>query len=203
MPEPLSDVATVDGHAAVAVSWVAGEPHPPGEVDPAILRELLAALRGVDTGALDGLLAPPHGYAGANQWAELMAQAIGQLPADVRGEAQRRLDEAVALAAVAPSLVHGDLAGSNMRWDSGGKLVGIIDWDWASAWDPAVDAACLAWHGWPAVEAAVDPQTYDRASVWQRTFGIEQIISTWLRPPGTPDVIRRTAAWLRRTQESS
>ena len=75
-------------------------------------------------------------------------------------------------------------------------------WDWASAWDPAVDAACLAWHGWPAVRAAVDPETYQRAQVWWPTFAIEHIVAGWLRPSGTtgPDraagVVERAAEWL-------
>jgi thiamine kinase-like enzyme len=81
--------------------------------------------------------------------------------------------------------------------------VGVIDWDWAAAWDPAIDAACLAWHGWEAVRAAVDEQTYVRARIWQRTFGIEQIVAGWLRPPGMADALERTAAWLRRTRDQS
>jgi aminoglycoside phosphotransferase (APT) family kinase protein len=102
---------------------------------------------------------------------------------------------------VLPSLVHGDLGGANMRWSSDGRLVGVIDWDWASAWDPAVDAACLAWHGWAAVEAAVDPPIYHRARIWERTFGIEQIVASRLRPPGRPDVVDWAADRLRRSRD--
>jgi aminoglycoside phosphotransferase (APT) family kinase protein len=201
VPAPLSEVAVVDGYAAVALSWVPGEPDRAGNGDPAVLRQLLAALRQVDIGALGSVLASPHGYAGGEQWAELMAQAITRLPPDVRGEARRRLAEALALPAVPPSLVHGDLAGANLRWAPDGKLLGVLDWDWASAWDPAIDVACLGWHDWPAVQSAVDPQTCHRAMVWQRTFGLEWIVGAWLRPPGSPDVIERTAAWLRRSQD--
>ena len=201
VPEPLSEVAVVDGYAVVALSWLPGEPRRTGYDDPAPLRQLLAALRQVDIGVLSSALAPPHGYAGGAQWAELMTQAITRLPPDGRGEARRRLDEALALPAVPPSLVHGDLAGANLHWTPDGKLLGVLAWDWASAWDPAIDAACLGWHGWPAVQAAVDPQTCHRAMVWQRTFGLEWIVAAWLRPPGSPDVIERTAAWLRQGQD--
>mgnify|MGYP006195292123 CR=1 FL=1 len=63
---------------------------------------------------------------------------------------------------VAPSLVHGDLAGHNMRWErSGGDwaLTGILDWDLASVWDPALNPAYLSlWHGEEKLDAiARDP----------------------------------------------
>lgn len=76
---------------------------------------------------------------------------------------------------VPASLVHGDLAGENMHWSADDDLVGILDWDLAQAFDPAVDAACLAWHGSRTVRRAVDGDTYRRARVWARTFGIEQV----------------------------
>jgi aminoglycoside phosphotransferase (APT) family kinase protein len=199
VPEPLSEVAVFDGFSAVALSWVQGERHPPGAGDPLVLRRLLEALRAVEVEPLRDVLAAPHGYAGAERWAGLMAEAIACLPADVHDDARQRLDEAIALAEVPLSLVHGDLAGDNVRWQEG-RVVAVIDWDWASAWDPAVDAACLAWHGWDSVRSAVDRETYERARVWQRTFGIEQIVASWLRPPPRADVLERTAEWLRRTR---
>jgi aminoglycoside phosphotransferase (APT) family kinase protein len=203
VPVPLSEVVNIGRYTAVATSWVPGAPHPKGEGSPAALAQTLAALRSVDVWALEGLLAAPHGYAGGARWAELMADAVACLPADVRADAQGRLDDALALPEVEPSLVHADLAGHNMRWSDDRRLIGIIDWDWAAAWDPAIDAACLAWHGWATVKAAVDAKTYQRARVWQRTFGIEQIVASWLRPPGPADVVRRTAEWLRRTRDKS
>lgn len=201
VPEPLSAVTTVDGYNPVATSWVPGEPHPKGEGDPGALRQVLGALRSINIGPLADLLAEPHGYAGGDDWAELMTLAVDSLSADVREDARRRLGEALALPEVPPSLVHGDLAGHNMRWSADRRLIGIIDWDWAAGWDPAIDAACLGWHGWTTVEAAVDPATYQRARIWHRTFGIEQIVASWLRSPGPPDVAQRTAEWLRRTRD--
>jgi aminoglycoside phosphotransferase (APT) family kinase protein len=199
VPEPLSQVVIFDSFPAVALSWVPGERHPPGDGDALVLRELLEALRAVEVESLRDVLAAPHGYAGGERWGELMAEAVAALPADVRDDARRRLDEAIALPAVMPSLVHGDLAGDNVHWHDG-RVVGVIDWDWASAWDPAVDAACLAWHGWDAVRRAVDRETYARARVWQRTFGIEQIVASGLRPSPRADVVERTSEWLRRTR---
>jgi len=75
----------------------------------------------------------------------------------------------LALPAVPPSLVHGDLAGANLRCAPDGKL--LASWNGLASAGTAIDAACLGWHDWPAVQAAVDPQTCHRAMVWQRTFG--------------------------------
>jgi hypothetical protein len=55
------------------------------------------------------------------------------------------------------------------------------------------DAACLAWHGWERVRAAVDPVTYRRAGVWCLTFGLEHIAAAIL--DGEPgDAVERRAA---------
>lgn len=198
VPELLSEVTLFDGHAAVALSWLPGTAHPRGHGDPRALADVLAALRAVDTEGLVDALAPAHGYAGGERWAQLMQQAVAELPADVRSDAQRRLDAALSLPEVPPSLVHGDLGGANMHWDEGGKLIGVLDWDWAAAWDPAVDAGCLSWHGWAAVEAAVDPATLARARAWEGTFVLEQVVASWLRSPARPGVLERAAEWLRR-----
>ncbi|GLX00768.1 hypothetical protein [Microtetraspora sp. NBRC 16547] len=74
--------------------------------------------------------------------------------------------------------------------------------DLAQPFDPAVDAACLAWHGWDKVAAAVDRRTLHRAWTWYLTFGLEQVSFALLN--GEPDhvVAQRcaaAAAWLDRT----
>jgi aminoglycoside phosphotransferase (APT) family kinase protein len=203
VPAPLSDVVEVDGRAAVATSWVPGAPSPRGVGDPRELREALDVLAETPVEALRPLLAEPHAYAGGARWFELMTEeAIPRLPASWQVEARRRVRAAHDLPDVPPSLVHGDLAGDNMRWDGDGRLVGILDWDLAAAWDPAVDAACLAWHGWDTVRAAVDATTYARARVWGATFGIEQIGAAIAS--GEPEevidgYVGSTVAWLERT----
>lgn len=193
----------VDGRAALALSWVDGSPSPRGVGDPGQLRGLLAALAAVDLSAVEDVLAPPHAYAGGDDWYRLMVEdVVPRLPPRWRDEARRRIDEAAALPEVSPGLVHGDLAGDNMRWDDEGDLVGVLDWDLASAWDPAVDAGCLSWHGWETVREAVDEPTYQRARVWAATFGIEQIGSALVHGE-PPDVVEQyvgaTVAWLERT----
>lgn len=104
-----------------------------------------------------------------------MVEVIGRLPPQVRPEATRRIEQALTLDPVPPRLVHGDLAGSNLRWRLDGSLSGVLDWDLAQPFDPAVDTACLSWFGWDTVQAAVDSQTYARARTWYRTFVFENI----------------------------
>ncbi|MEV0583336.1 aminoglycoside phosphotransferase family protein [Nonomuraea sp. NPDC050310] len=176
VPEPLGPVATVDGLAAVALSWVGGAAHPKGSGDPVRLRELIDGLAAVDVAALQDVLDVPHAYAGREHWEKLLLEEVlPRLPGHVRGEARRRIEAAAELPPVPPRLVHGDLAGDNVHWGPDGAVVGVLDWDLASPFDPAVDAACLAWHGWEAVAAAVDTETYRRARVWEATFVIEGV----------------------------
>jgi aminoglycoside phosphotransferase (APT) family kinase protein len=203
VPVPLTEVATVHGRVAVALSWVPGDPTPRGEGDPAGLRQLLDTLSSVALDDLDDLLGPCHAYAGGERWPELMAEVCALLPAEWRAEAVARLDAAQALPAVPPRLVHGDLAGENLHWDPAGRsCVGVLDWDFAQPFDPAVDAACLAWHGWSTLRRAVDRETYHRARTWYLTFGLDQIAVALLR--GDParvlaEEVAQAVAWLDRT----
>ncbi|GAA2395313.1 phosphotransferase family protein [Nonomuraea africana] len=207
VPEPLGPVSIVDGRAAVAVSWVDGAAHPQGSGDPEKLRTLLDALASVDLALLEDVLDEPHAYAGRGRWAELlMEEVLPRLPVQVRPEARRRVEAALALEEVRPGLVHGDLAGENVRWSAEGDLVGVLDWDLAQPFDPAVDAACLAWHGWDAVRSAVDGETYRRARVWAGTFAIEQIGAALVNgePPDVVDrYVESTARHLERQAESA
>lgn len=199
IPRPLSDVLEADGVSALAISWIPGSRHERDHGDPSALAGVMTALRSVDPERLADVLEPAHAYAGGEGWATLMADAVDELPPDVRSEALRRIERAQALESVPASLVHGDLGGPNMFWDSDGRLVGVIDWDWAAASDPAIDAGCLSWHGWDTVRSAVDADTYRRARVWYDTFPLEQLVAARLRPPGHPDMVNRAASWIRRT----
>lgn len=204
VPVPLSDVVTVDGRTAVALTWLDGEPAAKETGgDPRQLAALLQALRDVDLRPLADVLGPPHEYAGGDRWGELMLEeVVPRLPQQWHGEARRRLRAAIDLPPVRPALVHGDLAGGNMHWDRSGRLLGVLDWDLAQPFDPAVDAACLAWHGWERVRDAVDRDTLHRAGTWYLTFGLEHIAVDLL--DGAPEAtlassVARATAWLERT----
>jgi len=206
VPTPLTDVVSVDGHTAVALSWLSGTALPRGAaVDPAELTRLLDALRGIDLAELDGLLGEPHEYAGGSRWPSLMLdEVIPRLPAAVRSDARRRIEVALDLPPVVPSLVHNDLAGENMHWSADHRLIGVLDWDLAQPFDPAIDVACLAWYGWPTVASAFPSSTVDRARVWYRTFGLEQVAFAVLNGESSESISRRcatAAAWLQRTAD--
>jgi aminoglycoside phosphotransferase (APT) family kinase protein len=203
VPAAITDVTTIDGSAAVATTWIPGAAHAKNVGDPRRLAALLDALRGVPLAGLESLLDEPHAYAGRGRWLELMrAEVIPRLDASLRDEARQRVDNAGDLPDVAPSLVHADLGGHNLHWAEDGRLLGVLDWDLAQAFDPAIDAACLAWHGWDNIRAAVDAETYRRARIWYATFGIEQVAAAISN--GEPDdVIARYVesanGWLQRT----
>ena len=62
-----------------------------------------------------------------------------------------------------------------------------------------LDVACLAWYGWPTVSSTVD-----RARVWYRTFGLEQVAFAVLNGESSESISRRcasAAAWLQRTAD--
>lgn len=200
VPEPLTDAVRVGERVAAAVSWLPGKPLPPGEGHPARLGALLASLANVSLDDVADLLDRPHAYAGGDDWYDLlMKEAIPLLPERLQGTAKRNVDAAAALPPMPACLVHGDLGGANLHWDENGNLLGVLDWDLAQPFDQAVDVACLAQQGWDNVRAAVDQSTYERARVWWRTFGIEQIVAALVN--GEPDdVVNRfvesTVRWV-------
>ncbi|MEU4669343.1 phosphotransferase [Amycolatopsis sp. NPDC023774] len=200
VPEPLTPVAMFGDRAAVAVSWLDGAGLPEGEGDPAKIGEVLAALREVPlTPELRTALAAPT--EGGRWWADVLAQdVIPRLPRKWRDEGRRRLDRALALEPAADSLVHADLGGENVHWSENGKLVGVLDWDLAMPFDPAIDAACMAWHGWRNVRAAVDTETYRRAEVWDAVFGVEHLVAVLNGRPLTnvDSYVAHIVAWLER-----
>ncbi|WP_433276115.1 aminoglycoside phosphotransferase family protein [Pseudonocardia xinjiangensis] len=200
-PVPLGPVVSTLDWTAVAVSWVPGRHAPPGTGDPATLRDVLDALAAVDLEPLVELLDVPHAYAGRERWEELiLAEAVPRLPPRLRDSAVRRVEAVLALDPVPPRLVHGDLCGENMHWSPDGHVIGVIDWDLAHAFDPAIDVACLAHsHGWPTLAKTVDHATYARARTWYGTFALEQIVKYLLDdadPEAMTECVGRVVRWM-------
>lgn len=207
VPEPLTPVKVLHGRTAVAMSWIEGEPRGKGAGTPEVFAALLRALAEVDCTPLRDVLGEPHEYAGRADWVRVLEeQAVPALPRRWRAEARRRVEAAQDLPEVEPGLVHGDLCGSNLHWGPAGRIVGVLDWDLAAPFDPAVDAACLGSHGWDAVKAAVPSELYRRARIWYRTFGIEQVASAILNDEPAQVVKRyvaRAAEFLERTADAT
>ncbi|GAA1187101.1 aminoglycoside phosphotransferase family protein [Pseudonocardia alaniniphila] len=200
-PIPLSPVVSTSDWTAVAVSWIPGSYAPRGNGDPTTLRNVLDALAAVDLAPLIDLLDVPHAYAGRQRWEELiLAEAVPRLPPRLHDSAVRRTAAVLALDPVPPRLVHGDLTGENMHWSPEGDVIGVLDWDLAHAFDPAIDVACLAhWHGWPTIAKTVDEATYTRARTWYGTFALEQIVKYLLDDSDAAaidDCVGRVVRWM-------
>ncbi|MER7209232.1 phosphotransferase [Streptosporangium sp. NPDC000239] len=180
VPEPLTPVTMFGARAAVAVSWIDGSGLPDGVGDPVRIGELLRALREFAvTPRLRAVLGAPRTFTGGHHWADILAEeVIPRLPGRWREEGRRRLEDALALEEVPDCLVHGDLGADNVHWSGDGTLIGVLDWDRAHLFDPAVDAATMGWlHGWDNLRKAVDGATYRRARVWDRTFGVTHLVA--------------------------
>ena len=199
VPEPLSEVVTFGERAAVAVSWVGGEPLPEGVGDASAFGALLEALREVEISPeLDALLPKPRRHADGLGWADILNEVVPRLPTRWRDGVRRRLDTLLALEEVPARLVHGDLGGGNVHFGPDGELVGVVDWDLAVLADPAIDAALVAtWHGWD-VLAAVDEQTRRRARAWNDPIGVEHLHAVFGGKPlaSVDGFVEAIVAWL-------
>lgn len=177
VPRSRAEPVRAEGLIAVAQSRLRGVPHPSGSGDPRELAALLDALHSVPLATVRADLARPRAFMGGDAWRETMAERVLPLLDDeARSRGERVVEGLAALAEPAePSLVHGDLAGANVLWTDG-RVSGVIDWDLASAGDPADDVAALAtWHGWEAIAGVVPPDTENRARVIAATYPLQLV----------------------------
>ncbi|HEX8864286.1 MAG TPA: phosphotransferase [Lentzea sp.] len=179
------------GQAHVVISYLPGEPSETAS-DEAVL-EVLDALAAVELSPeLVALLDEPLHHAGGSKVAETVTELVFPLlDDDERGQAKEVLERYADLPAV-KGFVHGDLAPVNLRWHNG-KVSGIIDWDFACAGDPALDAAAFASYGWPLVRR-VRPELYERACTHAAMFPLTGAVSV-IRQGGDP---AKFLAWFHR-----
>ncbi|MDO5634002.1 MAG: aminoglycoside phosphotransferase family protein [Micrococcus sp.] len=223
VPAPLSRVWSVhdDGvpvRAAVLQPYLPGQPHPPHEGDPAVLRAIIEDLDRVDVSdpAIAEHLGEPFAFRGP--WTPHRVAAVARLGEVLTTEERALLPadwpatvEAITAAVtrwhddppVRPQLVHGDLAGHNMRWsprpgaapdEVHWELHGILDWDLAHAGDPARNVAYLGvWHGPQRIEAvARNEAEAARAHVWLGAAALDSLDDARHRRSATAAPVRFT-----------
>lgn len=176
VPRSLTDPVRVGDIVAIGQTRLRGAPHPSGDGDPRQLRRLLEAIRNIPLDAVRADLAPARAFMGGRSWFEIMTeQAIPLLTPDVQDRARHAVDRLAALEPATPVVVHGDLAGGNVLWENG-QVSAVLDWDLASADDPAGDVAALGtWHGWEVVTHATDTHVVGRARAIAATYPLQLI----------------------------
>ncbi|GAB2857664.1 hypothetical protein GCM10027200_67470 [Lentzea nigeriaca] len=192
VPEIIEDRLDLPlGQAHVVVTYLPGEPSDTAS-DEAVL-EVLDALASTELDdELLAVLDEPLHHAGGHQAIETITELVFPLlTADERGQASEVLQRFADLPTVT-GFVHGDLAPVNLRWHDG-KISGIIDWDFACAGDPALDAAAFASYGWPLVRR-VRPELYERARTHAAMFPLTGAVAV-LRLGADP---AKFLAWFRR-----
>lgn len=181
IPTDCSEILTVDGLSSVATVFIPGGAHEPHHGDPLQLRRVVKELASVQLSPLESELAEPFSFRGP--WTPARQQAcFDALPAALRPATTALWDQLDYLAQVPAGLVHGDLAGHNMHWVDG-QLLGILDWDLACAWDPALNTAYLSlWHGQEMIEQiAPDAEQARRARIWLGLMSLERLSDTLTR----------------------
>ncbi|WP_398981013.1 phosphotransferase family protein [Streptomyces sp. I05A-00742] len=164
-----------------------GRPEVAGAV-AAQYAELLAALgrAGAEEGLRGDLPEAPR-----DEWRRFASDVRAELfplmsPAG-RLRAGRELAAAEALPYVAGALVHGDLGGENVLWETEDGLPvlrGVVDWDEVAFGDPAVDlAAVAASYGDAFLERVLEPaggmwrDAWGRVAAIRGTFALQQALS--------------------------
>lgn len=182
MPTALSPVWHGEDCSAVVQRFIPGAAHTPLRGDPVRLRALLDQLAGIDVEPLAGLLAQPFAFRGPWNTAKTSA-TLRLLPATLMADAEQVLAAIAGFDSIPPALVHGDLAGHNVHWLDG-ELSGVLDWDLAAAWDPALNSAYLAmWHGEDLLgQIAPTAEEAWRARVWLGAISLESIYNISLAP---------------------
>ena len=200
LPVPVTELRQMSrtGARAVGQKYVPGAQHAPGGGSPEALRAVLDVLENVPTSVWEGLVDPP--FEGQPHWNEQERELVLQaLPDEARSDAAVVWDALTAMDGEAVGLVHGDLAGDNMRW-IGERVAGLLDWDHASAWDPAVNLAHLAlWHGAETIDAvAPNGHFAARSGVWVGHLSLVRVHDA-ARRQAAGGTVRRWSRLLRKT----
>lgn len=155
-PEPLEEGPAAGGDPAyLVIGRIPGAPLDEDAlaapaVAEAVAREYAALLAGLAAAGADekaraALPAAPEGE--WREFAEGVRAELFPLMSDAgRERAGRELAALDALPHLTAAVVHGDLGGENVLWDTSGglpRLTGVVDWDEVSLGDPAEDLAAI------------------------------------------------------------
>ncbi|MFC0582090.1 phosphotransferase family protein [Micrococcoides hystricis] len=176
IPEPLGTVHQTGLGPAMAFSFIDGRDHPPARGNPGefarggddlgvmtkALADVLEALQQVPIETVEADLAPPFSYRG--QWTTAKTATVLEFIGEQAPELMAATSLLLRTLINHPlgfdsklGLVHGDLAGQNMVWNEElSAVTGVLDWDLASRWDPAINLMHLSlWHGEQILEPVV------------------------------------------------
>jgi Ser/Thr protein kinase RdoA (MazF antagonist) len=160
-----------DGGVVRILTWIAGH-HPADVLDSPeriqrFFTDLGTSLRGLHVDELDAFSSRLDGSAPRfDDWAGYVGYRVPQIVERARvcstfGDRQLASfrDEALDLAStvtgdVRPALCHRDLHLDNLRASDDGRLVAVLDFDVAEAWDPAVDMVKPRWQAFPDFDGA-------------------------------------------------
>lgn len=185
-PEPIAESGEP---AYLVLTRIPGQPLPesalsrPGAPD-AVARQLANLLSSLASAGTSTLPEAP-----ADRWTvfadDVRAELFPLMSVAGRVRATRELDALDTLPHLTTAIVHGDLGGENLLWDTGNppRLLGIVDWDEACLGDPAEDLAALSATYPPAVLEPLltllgtDPPTRTRIAILRATFALQQALS--------------------------
>ncbi len=200
VPELVLNASHGD-HVVRVYEWVDGRP--PSDMDGDLecvarfagdLGRAVAILHTIDVDAfasrLDGS-APPFA-----RWSDYVNHRLAQIAARCREH--DALDAATldrARAAIArlaadvgdaprPALCHRDLHADNLLVDGDGRLVAILDWDMAEAWDPAAEWFKLEWMLFPGLPGMAAPfeaayrSTHPEPPAWRERKRLVDLLET-------------------------
>ncbi|WP_280234705.1 phosphotransferase family protein [Nocardia cyriacigeorgica] len=159
----------------------------------AVARQCHDLLAGLAAAGADTAIRAELPVAAATRWMEFAADVRAELyplmSGPGRAHAERELSALDQLATPADAVVHGDLGGENLLWETtedGPTLRGVVDWDDVSLGDPAEDYAALAaGFGDELLEALltradpVDATLPDRISTIRATFALQQALAAY------------------------
>lgn len=179
VPRPITRVITRQGHTAVGITWIKGEPRRPGPVPPKQLAQILRAIHSIDYTNYAPYLDTPHQHWGGTDWPNYLREELFPLLLrNNRKVAEAIVESVLDLEPAKHCFIHGDLAGHNILWN-GDKLVGVIDWDHATIADPGFDFASLGnYYGWDTLAKAATAEEVDRAKTIARLLPLQALAYT-------------------------